>query len=531
MFCEKTFDGLLGPDISGLIHCALSLRHGASLNLFRACLRAEVHSRLVVKRGMPGPAVQQHRATMLRIFLSGQSNMEAQALLKKLPNGDWTNLQEVEFYVPLSAPQTPSTEAIAKLLADGLVYALCRCKPKTWPRHRWTGAGEAVDELARLEMVHGLLSATYQRFVGKAAASTMLTGGSEALSDAGLVVAPPGVPQSSQEASSTGPGPSLTLTAPGDSHTGSSTARNEAELSADDHSVDRKLAWSWIQTDPFPNLLVIRLGMEPLRVLMFNILDQCSEDWELQQRASVLRSLECDPGADASPGRDYMLLSAAEGSLEEEYYEALVKLFEPGAWSCVPEHSLNVSFRTLISKVLSRQGCLVEQLLRHRHRQFPVCLFKLLKTPQLASEFSEVSECLKDEWTLQLQRLYPTLAGDAFRQTLLLHAELMSTSIAVIESKHASVRRQLKSRSVQTWSMSASTASAEWVAQVTRKSQASLLSTSSHRTPKLGGAKKRLVTGLDSAAVSPPPSRRHFSLLLSTWSCLANTVSPTRELD
>ena len=42
---------------------------------------------------------------------------------------------------------------------------MCNSKPNLWSRHRWTGADVAVDELARNEAVHGLLTATYPRLL------------------------------------------------------------------------------------------------------------------------------------------------------------------------------------------------------------------------------------------------------------------------------------------------------------------------------------------------------------------------------
>ena len=506
-FCEahitstcfgKTFDGLLASDVSGLIHCALSLRHGASLNAFRACLRAEVEVRLVVKRGFPPPSAQQHKAAMMQIFLAGQSELETQALLSKLPNGDWRNKQQVEFYLPLGSQATPSRAAIARLLAHGLVYALLRSKPKTWPRHRWTGAGEAVDELARLEAVHGLLTATYQRFVRKQSALQA------EVPDTDLTVH---VSEDAEATATKGPTPAASAPHPPSSSQGLDATQKaarqgagtaEADSSPDEHAVNRKIASTWLETGPFAKLMLIRLGMEPLRGLMFNLLDQCSEDWELRQRSAVcVARQQLGEGAGGSSlQRDYVILCAAEGRLEQLYYQQLHKLYDAGVWEWSPEDSLTVAHRALAFKILSRQGCLVEQLLAFPHRQFPVCLFRLLNNPELADEFVAVPECLKDPWALKVQESHPTLSGPQMHQTLLLHAELMSTSIAVIEAKHASVRRQLKSRSVQTWSLQASTASAEWVAQLTRKSRGSVLSSGKAPVIKKTLTKKRKACAL-----------------------------------
>ena len=81
-----------------------------------------------------------------------------------------------------------------------------------------------------------------------------------------------------------------------------------------------------------------------------------------------------------------------------------------------------------------------------------------------------------DTWTLVMQEQYPDLRGDDFLATLTLHAHLQSTNISNIEAKHASVRRQLTARSVQTWALKMPTASAEWLCQHIRRGKLSKLS-------------------------------------------------------
>ena len=48
--------------------------------------------------------------------------------------------------------------------------------------------------------------------------------------------------------------------------------------------------------------------------------------------------------------------------------------------------------------------------------------------------------------------------------------------ISIIEAKHASIRRQLTARSVQTWALKMATASAEWLCQHIRRGKLSKLS-------------------------------------------------------
>ena len=63
-------------------------------------------------------------------------------------------------------------------------------------------------------------------------------------------------------------------------------------------------------------------------------------------------------------------------------------------------------------------------------------------------------------------------------ETLELHAQLASTSIGVIESRHSSVRRQLMSKSVHTHSLQITDLSAQWIMQNIRRGRAAVESQS-----------------------------------------------------
>jgi len=53
---------------------------------------------------------------------------------------------------------------IVEYLTLGLTVALCSAQPSLYPRHRWTGADIAVDELSIMEGCHKLMSTTFLRF-------------------------------------------------------------------------------------------------------------------------------------------------------------------------------------------------------------------------------------------------------------------------------------------------------------------------------------------------------------------------------
>eukprot|EP00959_Pyramimonas_sp_CCMP1952_P422520 8850930-Pyramimonas_sp.AAC.1 len=152
-------------DVSGSINCALSLKHGPAMNLFRQSLRDIVQDRLVPIHVAPPPDATEHRKFCINLFMQGGANLpQKRLLLSVLPNGDWRKHDRVEFYCSEEFLNRVGKEEIADVIARGLVFALSSIQPHLWPRHRWLGADLAAEELGRLEAAHGLLSAVYLVF-------------------------------------------------------------------------------------------------------------------------------------------------------------------------------------------------------------------------------------------------------------------------------------------------------------------------------------------------------------------------------
>ena len=191
---KKTYPVYMPEHVSGLLHTALSLRSGPSLGLFRRCLAKTIERQLVIMHGSPPREATQHKQTCMEIFMSDcSSSLVQRVLLANLPNGDWRRRGEVEYYPPAGA--AANRAAVVQMFTSGLLFALVAHKPRLWPQHRWTGADIAIDELCRLEMVHGLLSSTYALFLdhcGTEETSARVDVGPEATSAAETTGVPPG---------------------------------------------------------------------------------------------------------------------------------------------------------------------------------------------------------------------------------------------------------------------------------------------------------------------------------------------------
>ena len=479
---NKVFEGLVPSQVSGLIRCALSLREPAALHAFRRCLAEEIQSRLRILRGAPPRSAEEHRQRTMETFMSeGSSSMVVRVLLSHLPNGDWRNSSEVEYYVSVQDADIDK-DHICRRLQQGLCYAMVGTQPSFWPRHRWTGADIALDELARMEAIHCLLSHTYSRFMRTYHHRMASTCDEETRLNPLLPIASLGnLPGGEGEGDTAVEGVMQEGTGPAE------------PSSAAEHSRNRRQAQEWLQSRPWSQLVAMRLTMEPLRQLLLAQFQTCSEEWEVHERAELLRQRE-DVGG---PGhRRYMLSTAAKGELEQRFFDRLFEIWENTLrWNIVDEADLTCNFRALAFRMLSRAGCAVEQLIAHPHRLFPIRTFSLLDCVDVslkAVELEQTSACVRDTWTQGLLDCFGGLAAEECLQTLHLHGLLGTTNIAAIETRHASVRRHLVSRSVQTWALQVAYASSEWMSQCLRRSKASKLASSRARATR--HVKKRQAT-------------------------------------
>ena len=466
---NKTYDQLLSDDVSGLLNVALCLRSGANMTLFRRCLQQECLSTLKIYFAPIPAEAQEYRRHILQTFVStGSNRLLNRVLLSKLPNGLWSKTSVVEVYMPPHMGGHVNQDRLAAMLTMSLCYVLTGSKPHLFARHRWTGCDLAVEELARLEGIHGLLSRTWSRFVSNL--STTSNKASSGLGGPASEVRYDGDIEEIPDAEG------RTLRANTEGDIGDSSASLDVVVSSGDaeknrtpeqHAQDRKKASLWLDKKPFSTLVLMKVSMTPLVALLNSQLCLSSMEWDKQQRTAQAQAWASGRPV---PQRDYMLTLAAQNTLEDTYFGALGRLFfEESEWKLVEERKYTVSFRALAFRVLSRQGCLIHIDLRVPHRMPPFTLFRVLRSEDMAQVVASTPPCLLDEWSARILQRYPTLVGEECKEVLHTHAKLASTNTAPIESRHSSLRRQLLGRSMQTWAMSFPVLSAEFLLQGSRR--------------------------------------------------------------
>ena len=89
-------------NISGVIHCSLSLQLGSALALWRKCLKQKIADTLRIEHGVPPEHQSRLRTHVLQLFLAHDPNMlTRRVLVSALPSGDWSSDFTVEIYVGL----------------------------------------------------------------------------------------------------------------------------------------------------------------------------------------------------------------------------------------------------------------------------------------------------------------------------------------------------------------------------------------------------------------------------------------------
>ena len=467
---RRAFDGLLSRDITGMLRTSLSLRLHSSWSTFRLALSQVIAARLHIRFDHPPASAEEYKQHVLPLCLDGgaASGLECMVRLLGVATGDWQNRDQVEVYWREADGPVPPHESLAHRVAGRLVEALAHRQPHLWRRDRWTGFKEAVSDLLLLEVVHGLLAPAYSAFC------QLLTLGSTAdapeqgtsfLSTSGHGISEPGPAQQTDAI--------LPLAAGGEDNAGlPATEVPDIDVQlpsqAEQNAKDRSKALSWIQDEPLSHLLLIRLALQPLTTLQNRVFQISGEAWEQTQQAKeAIRLLQ----GEGEP-RDYRVSVAASGELENRFFAELSELYtDQSSWCLAPPATATMRYRALSFKVLSCLGCALMQLVAHPHKCYPVKLFRLLREPEMGPDLAAEAPCIKDAYTQHLQRSHPTLEGEELQASLKMHALHQAVDIGGIETRHASVRRQVVLLSVQTWRRDFSQASCDWLLQNLRGSR------------------------------------------------------------
>jgi hypothetical protein len=160
--CQTLQATILDPVISGIVHTALAMRPGGTVQRFRDALRCFFRKRLKIYRGAAPPVKSSsaaiEREAKLDTFISvddyGPRALERRQVLRELLNGDWSHNRPVHYCFGCCSGKQQTLDIMCKEVVDALVPAEC----PMFPRSRWTRANLAVNWIGLLESCHGIAS-------------------------------------------------------------------------------------------------------------------------------------------------------------------------------------------------------------------------------------------------------------------------------------------------------------------------------------------------------------------------------------
>ena len=395
---------------------------------------------------------------MLTTFASPNSSqaLHKAVLLIMVFNGDWADHDTVQHIVGQGADSPKSPEAIRDLMESTLVAVACATKPGLWPRSRWTGAEQPLNQFGILSAVHGIFLPSLSMWLESHNSSSLSAHAMHAETAA----------QSSDHASHAVT--DLLAGADVDIMEAVGTASGTTgDLMAALNSKHRKEAQKWVSSDPGALLLVARTVQEPLREFLQRQFHYSSQDYQAELLALIAQSSQC-PGSQDRQLR-FPIVIASELEVETTFMQRMnALLFQKSYWSSLPSASLTLNMQHLIFQLISRSAAAIHQLHVHVRSSYPFRLFQVVLHPERAAELEHEPNCLKDPFTMQIQQQLG-FTGEICRQTLTHMASLIEVDISSIEARYASIRRQLFSKSCQTWTLPLTLASAEWIFQNCRR--------------------------------------------------------------
>ena len=466
----RCFDHLLPQHTSGMIHLALSLRPGSALSAFKAAIRSVVCEKLRLHAGPIAPEATAFKMHVLQLCGGTLTDSwKKQTLLLLCLNGDWRNRQFLEYYVDRPG-SLQDRAAIEHLLTNALQEVFASAKPPLYPRHRWTGSDKSMDALLLMDSTHGLLGHVYKAFLRVVDGASM-----HQMSDHDAQQAVP-APVSVAIESVAMPVAREANVAHPDAPAGAELHDQHAEQEAPAamqyariHAHDRAESLKWLATEPSGMLMAMRYLTSLLTTLMSAQLRMAGRDWETLEEADFIKKLQAGGGTRQALCKRYPLTVAAQHAHEDQFLQELHRLFACDTrWSHIPVSQHTVAFRSVCFRLLSRAGCTAQQNLRLRHSLFPIAMFKLIHQPELLPTYLQVPHCMLDEWSKYILQQHGG-EPEFLEKLLILQACQMKTGIANVEAAHASIRRNLSGKSVQTHVLDIQDSGAHWVLQHHRR--------------------------------------------------------------
>jgi len=432
--------------LRGQLHWALSLQPRPDVELWRECVFDEIIERLVLLDGDPPTEAVEYHNLMVTAFTSceGSASIEAKTLLRVLPNGEWRNYTDVEYYIGYAPGSTKDPTVIAHTLASGLTTALADKSPHVRNNAHWTGAEIATDHASLPLLCHNIGEGAYKRYCVRKGDNVIdLPGRKGGLAALQLEILDAIDEKKVEDEAGAGPDTSTDPRA-----VELRDLRKEKEEKERRNARDRQVAMSFLQSRPQGLLYVQRLLMEVIRAGQSKNFWIHSEEFELQEQAKAAEAIQS--GASDWVVRDFAPLAVARGDLTSDSFHKWHDLFRPAYWAQLNDDCCTVEFRAHLFAMLSRLICVLVELVDEDEKLLPDALFPVFDDPEKTKALLDSTpRCLWDDWTLELVEDNPDYDTERFRGRVFTRICTERRDNSISEASFAGIRRNLVARSVQ----------------------------------------------------------------------------------
>lgn len=328
------------------------------------------YNRVVARPGFPPPSCLAYRRAALRWFIPGGGNAGVRrVLLECLPNRDWTNHQEIEVYTGVGAVDET---ALKVRVAKGLTEALAHRAFRLYRRNRWTGQEEALSDLAIIEVCCGLLQLAYTMWADRRGRKRRRVGQEAVVQEGGVGVSG----HATNEGADIAEGDESAAEEQGGIGLDAMVVEGQdaGPTFAEQNEAHRRSALEWLalrRPSPHSHLVLLRTVIAPLQSMLRSFLTMSSDNWEVCQRARLVRE-EASDGV----GRDFRILVAARGDLEKVAIQKITSLMrDPVLWCLLLPADVTVRLRASAYIMLSRCAAGLTRRFVYPHAKPPFSVF------------------------------------------------------------------------------------------------------------------------------------------------------------
>lgn len=470
--CELKTHDIVASTVSGVLNVGLSLRIPGAAGRFRRALRKFIcePDRLVILRGEPTHEVITWRTAINDLFTrqgTKRSRLRA-AVIGRLCNGDIRRSDRLEHFCSENCCPGGLQQTKDKFCRY-LVPALTKRLPMIFPRRKWIGSDESLDDCGWLMACHGLLPTLFEESTSPATAAAPAArpppargprprpAGPAALAalpraPAAVGGAPPAAIQL-QEPDHAVPPPAAAPPAaarpvavlPAAAPPAADPPADHEPDSREDNEIKRGWAGKFLADEPLAHIVLLRVVLEPFRILKARLLETSSAAWRERQLMPI-------GGQRTHPlTRSWHACEAVDALAELTLLMTTRK-----RWDALDTSKLRDGLWAVTAlRLLARAGAGIRELLVAEQRVYPYKLFAMLGQPQLseevAADFAE-RPCMFDPVSASICREHSSaieLCSPAAQSKIMSIAELVQTSTAKVECGHAAVRRRARGQ-VQT---------------------------------------------------------------------------------